>query len=257
MSEYENFSKVYDKFMSDAPYDEWTAYIKKIWDKYSLSPFLVAELGCGTGNITERLAKMGYDMIGIDSSADMLLKAKEKSEKNGSNVLYLKQDMRNFELYGTVGSIISMCDSINYITSKNDMIKVFKLVNNYLDPGGLFIFDLNTIYKFKNILGENSFSQTDETSAYTWENHYDETSGINEYYINFFIKDDKTGLYERFEEEHYEKGYEIEEIKNIIVKSGLEFIAVFDELTFSSPKNDSERIFFIAKEKGKSAKGYS
>ena len=252
MSAYENFSKVYDKFMSDTPYDEWVDYIKKIWDKYSLFPKLIAELGCGTGNITERLANMGIETIGIDSSEDMLSKAKEKAEKNKTEILYLKQDMRSFELYGTVDCIISLCDSINYITQKSDLLKVFKLVNNYLDPEGLFIFDLNTIYKFKNILGQNSFSQTDETSAYTWENYFDETDNINEYYTNFFIKDENTGLYERFEEEHYERGYTVDEIKEVIDKSGLEFVAVFDELTLVPPKNDSERIFFIAREKGKS-----
>ncbi len=251
MPAYENFSKVYDKFMSDTPYDEWIKYIKKIWDKYSLSPKLIAELGCGTGNITQRLSDMGYDVIGIDCSSEMLSKAKEKAQKNGKEILYLEQDMTDFELYGTVSCILSLCDSINYITEEKDLLKVFKLVNNYLDPNGLFIFDLNTIYKFKNILAQNSFSYTDETSAYTWENYYDEEESINEYYTNFFIKDDKTGLYERFEEEHYEKGYTIEKIKELIEKSGLEFIAVFNELTFALPEKNSERIFFVAQEKGK------
>ncbi|MCI8804708.1 MAG: class I SAM-dependent methyltransferase [Clostridiales bacterium] len=251
MSAYEGFSKVYDKFMEDAPYDDWINYLKKIWEKYSLSPRLIAELGCGTGNITERLADMGYDMIGIDSSENMLSKAREKTGKNKAEVLYLNQDMRDFELYGTVDCVISLCDSINYITEYDDLLKVFKLVNNYLDPKGLFIFDLNTIYKFKNILGQNSFSQTDESSACTWENYFDENESINEYYTNFFIKDDKTGLYERFEEEHYERGYTIAEIKKIIEESGLEFVAVFDEMTFSPPKDNSERIFFVAREKEK------
>ncbi len=251
MAAYDSFSKVYDKFMSDTPYDDWVNYIKEIWEKYALSPKLIAELGCGTGNITQRLADMGYDMIGIDSSENMLSKAREKAGKNKTDILYLNQDMRYFELYGTVDCIISLCDSINYITEYDDLLKVFKLVNNYLEPKGLFIFDLNTIYKFKNILGQNSFSQTDEFSACTWENYFDENESINEYYTNFFIKDEKTGLYERFEEEHYEKGYTVLEIKRVIEKSGLEFLAVFDEMTFSPPKEDSERIFFVAREKQK------
>ena len=251
LSAYENFSRVYDKFMSDTPYDEWIEYIKKIWDKFGLSPNLIAELGCGTGNITQRLSDLGYDMIGIDYSENMLSEAREKATENNSKILYLEQDMREFELYGTVDCILSLCDSINYILEENELLKVFKLVNNYLDPKGLFIFDLNTIYKFKNILGQNSFSQTDENSAYTWENYFDEDECINEYYTNFFIEDEETGLYERFEEEHYEKGYEIETIKELIQKSGLEFVAVFDELTFDYPKADSQRIFFVARENGK------
>ena len=250
MSAYENFSKVYDKYMSDTPYDEWIEYIRQIWDKYSLSPKLIAELGCGTGNVTQRLSDMGYDVIGIDRSGEMLAKAREKSG-GGKEILYLQQDMTDFELYGTVDCILSLCDSINYITEEEDLLSVFKLVNNYLDPKGLFIFDLNTIYKFKNILGQNSFSQTDENSAYTWENYYDDNESINEYYTNFFIKDEKTGFYERFEEEHYEKGYTVEKIKELLKKSGLKFEAVFDELTFSPPRENSERIFFVARENGK------
>ena len=194
---------------------------------------------------------MGYDMIGIDYSENMLSEAREKNTENQTEILYLEQDMRELELYGTVDCILSLCDSINYILEEDDLLTVFKLVNNYLDPKGLFIFDLNTIYKFKNILGQNSFSQTDENSAYTWENYFDEEENINEYYTNFFIQDDSTGLYERFEEEHYEKGYEIETIKNLLNKAGLEFIAVFNELTFDPPTDKSQRIFFVARENGK------
>ncbi len=248
---YENFSKVYDKFMADTPYDEWIEYIKRIWDKFSLSPKLIAELGCGTGNITQRLYNMGYDMIGIDCSENMLSFAREKACLNHSEILYLEQDMREFELYGTVDCVLSLCDSINYILEEEELFEVFKLVNNYLEPKGLFIFDLNTIYKFKYILASNSFSQSGESSAYTWENYFDEDESVNEYYTNFFIRDDKSGLYERFEEEHYEKGYTIEAIKDLIIKSGLEFLAVYDEMTFFPPKSNSERIFFVARESGK------
>jgi len=248
---YENFAGVYDKFMSDIPYDKWVDYIKKIWERYSFSPKLIAELGCGTGNITRRLYDMSYDMIGIDSSAEMLSAAAEKNENNG--ILYLNQDMRNFELYGTVDCIISLCDCVNYILDDEELIQVFRLVNNYLEPKGLFIFDINTIYKFEKVLGQNTFSQTYEDCACTWENYYDKKERINEYYTNFFIKDYKTGLYERFEEEHFEKGYEIKEMKNLIEKSGLDFIGVFDELTFSPPKENSERVFFVARENGKTS----
>jgi len=242
---------VYDKFMADTPYDEWIEYIKSIWKRFSLSPKLIAELGCGTGNVTQRLSNMGYDMIGIDCSENMLSFAREKAYSNDSDILYLEQDMREFELYGTVDCVLSLCDSINYILEEEELFRVFKLVNNYLEPKGLFIFDLNTIYKFKYILANNSFSQSDESSAYTWENYFDEDEFINEYYTNFFIKDEKSGLYERFEEEHYEKGYDIDEIRDLIIKSGLEFLAVYDEMTFLPPRSDSQRVFFVARENGK------
>ncbi|MGN1317547.1 MAG: class I SAM-dependent DNA methyltransferase, partial [Lachnospirales bacterium] len=158
MSCYENFAKVYDLYMENTPYDEWTEYVMEIFKKHNLpnTTGIIAELGCGTGNMTTRLQKKGFDMIGIDMSEQMLTKAKEKSD---SNILYLEQDMTEFELYGTVDAIVSFCDSINYITDEEDLLQVFKLVNNYLDIKGLFVFDINTIYKFKEILGDNCFCE--------------------------------------------------------------------------------------------------
>lgn len=245
MADYEGFAEVYDIFMQDTPYDEWTSYIERIWKHYGLKPKLVCDLACGTGNITTRLAAKGYDMIGIDRSDSMLTKAREKSPEN---ILYLNQDMREFELYGTVDSIVCLCDSINYITDSDDLLEVFRLINNYLDPKGLFIFDINTIHKFRDILSDNCFCETTDSSAYTWENYYDEEENINEFYTNFFIKDKDSGLYHRFEEYHYEKGYPIDEISELIEKSGMKLLGVFDELTLTPPTKDSSRIFFVAQE---------
>ena len=158
MGAYESFASVYDLFMNDVDYDGWTDYIEEIWKKFDLTPGLVCELGCGTGNITLRLAERGYDMIAVDLSAEMLSEAEKKAEEKNINALFLMQDMREFELYGTVSSVLCLCDSLNYITEDEDMQDVFDLVNNYLDPGGLFIFDLNTEYKFREIYGQNTFS---------------------------------------------------------------------------------------------------
>lgn len=250
MGAYEGFAEVYDWFMDDIDYDSWVDYIERIWSSYNKTPKLIADLGCGTGNVTERLANKGYDMIGIDISEDMLAEAREKAYENENQILYLLQDMREFELYGTVDIIISLFDSLNYITEEEDLLKVFKLVNNYLEPKGLFIFDLNTKYKFKNILGENTFTQIDDDAAYIWENYYDEDSEINEYYLNIFVKDND-GRYERYEEVHHEKAYEIDVIKDLINKSGLKLLNIYDAYTFDEPKETSERIFFIAMENGK------
>lgn len=255
MADYESFAEVYDLYMQDTPYQEWENYILKLFEKHQLpkSTNIIAELGCGTGNMTTLLSKSGYDMIGIDISEQMLNKAMQKAKAENLDILYLLQDMREFELYGTVDAVIAICDSINYITEPDELLTVFKLVNNYLDPNGLFIFDLNTIYKFENILAQNSFCETSENSAYTWENYYDSEERINEFYTNFFIKDNESGLYERHEEYHYEKGYTIDEIKELLEKAGLQFEAAYEELTFSLPTEKSQRVFFVAKEiqKGK------
>ena len=210
---YESFAQVYDEFMEDTPYDQWLEYIKEIFKRHGLinNTNIVAELGCGTGNMTTRLAENGFDMIGIDISEEMLAKAIEKTQEKNLDILYLNQDMREFELYGTVDAIVAVCDSINYVIETEDLLEVFKLVNNYLEPKGLFVFDLNTIYKFDKVLGCNSFCETTENSAYTWENYYDADEKINEFYTNFFIKQEN-GFYERFEEFHYEKVYIIYQI---------------------------------------------
>ena len=135
MKAYTSFAQVYDTFMDNVPYQQGCDYLCKLLHQHGIDQGLIAELGCGTGSLTERLAAAGYDMIGIDNSPDMLELAQEKRVASGSDILYLLQDMREFELYGTVRGIISFCDSINYITDPDDLLQVFRLVNNYLDPG--------------------------------------------------------------------------------------------------------------------------
>ncbi len=247
MSSYESFASVYDLFMSDVDYDEWVDYIGEIWKKFNIKPDLICELGCGTGNISLRLSKKGFDVIGIDNSDDMLSEARQKAENEKLDVLFLLQDMREFELYGTVNCILCLCDSLNYITEEDDVLTVFKLVNNYLHPNGLFVFDLNTEYKFKNIYGENTFSEITDDAAYIWENYYDEDEQINEYYLNFFVKN-HMGSYDRTEEEHYERAYSLDTIKSLIEKSGMKFEAAYDAFTFEPARQDSERIYVVARE---------
>ena len=251
MDAYTSFAEVYDMFMDNIPYEDWCGYLTSLLKEYGINDGLVLDLGCGTGTLTELLAKEGYDMIGVDVSEDMLQEAIEKRAESGLPILYLLQDMREFELFGTVDIVLSLCDSINYITEESELLEVFKLVNNYLEPKGYFIFDLNTEYKFKNLLGNKSFSDAEENKAYIWQNYYDEDEKINEYYVNFFIEDEKTGLYERIEEVHYEKAYSIETIRRLLTESGIEFVCAYDAFTFDEPKKDSERIYIISKENGK------
>lgn len=233
--------------MGNAPYNEWTAYILEIWRRLNYSPKLVLDLACGTGNMTTRLSKNGFDMIGIDISEEMLMVAREKLQESENGILYLCQDMCEFELYGTVDAIVCICDGINYLIEDGQLYEVFKLIKNYLNPDGYFIFDINTEHKFKNILSNNSYSEILEEAAYIWENYYDEDEKINEYQATFFIKNDQNDFYERFDELHYERAYSIEEISNQIESAGLCLVDVYDDLTFDRPKMESERIFFVVK----------
>ena len=178
MEQYTSFAEVYDTFMDNVPYDEWIADIVNKLKSEGINDGLVLDLGCGTGTITEGLAKNGYDMIGVDSSEDMLAIAMEKNVKSGFDILYLCQDIVDFELYGTVRAIVSCCDTLNYITEKEDLLQVFKWVNNYLEPDGVFIFDVNSEYKYEELLADNTFAENRDDSSFIWENTFDNDSRI-------------------------------------------------------------------------------
>ena len=250
MEQYTNFAKVYDLFMDNVPYDKWVERIRDILHKENIFDGLICDLGCGTGAITERLANIGYDMIGIDNSYDMLDIAMEKKYASGNDILYLCQDMREFELYGTVRAIVSGCDGLNYIQDLSGLEEVFSLVNNYLDPGGLFIFDMNTVYKYQNILGENTFSEVRDQAAFIWENTYDNNKRINEYDLNLFIKLEND-IYKRFEERHVQRAYTFDEIVSAINSSNMQLEKYLDADTYGDLRENTERILFIAREKGK------
>lgn len=249
MATYESFAEVYDLFMDNVPYDVWKAHLLDILGQYHITDGLVAELGCGTGKMTRRLAEAGYDMIGIDNSYDMLSIAMEHPAED---ILYLCQDMRAFELYGTVAAVISVCDSMNYIVEYEDLVEVIRLVNNYLDPGGVFVFDVNTLYKYRTQLADHTFAENREQGSFIWENTFDEDSRINEYDLTLYIQDEEDADYfMRFEEVHYQRAYEIAEIQKALQEGGMEFLGVLDADTMDVVQETTERMYVIAKEQGK------
>ena len=251
MEAYTSFAAVYDTFMDNIPYEEWEKYLKSLLYEYGVREGLVLELGCGTGNMTEILAQSGYDMIGVDNAEEMLEIAIEKRMKSGLDILYLQQDMREFELYGTVKAIVSVCDSLNYILEEEELEEVFRLVNNYLDPGGVFIFDFNTVYKYREILGDQTIAENREECGFIWDNYYYEEERINEYELSLFIREGDSELYRKYQETHFQKAYDLETMKRLITQSGLEYITAYDAFTKEAPTRVSERIYVIARERGK------
>lgn len=254
MEAYSSFAKVYDLFMGDVPYEEWSRYIIGILQEYGMEDGLVLDLGCGTGKLTRLLGAAGYDMIGVDNAAEMLEVAQEAELENTKSsekqILYLQQDMREFELYGTVRAVVSICDSMNYLLEEKDLRRVFELVNNYLDPKGIFIFDLNTVYKYEELLGETTISENRDEGSFIWDNFYDAETGINEYDLTLFIRE-KENLYRKYEETHFQRAYSLETVKKLLAEAGMEFVAAYDAFTREPVKADSERIYIIAKENGK------
>ena len=202
--------------------------------------------------MTEMLADAGYDMIGIDNSEEMLAEAMEKRAESGHDILYLLQDMQDFELYGTVRAVISVCDSMNYLTDEEDLEYLFALVNNYLDPGGIFIFDFNTEYKYREVLGNQVIAEDRDECSFIWENYYNHTSMINEYELTLFVREDEeASLYRKYQESHFQKAYTLREMRGLLEKAGLKFVAAYDAYTKKAPMYTSERITVIAREYGK------
>lgn len=275
MEAYTDFASVYDIFMDDTPYEEWASYIMDLLEEYGVAKGdlpeaesarqkalavernVVVDLGCGTGTLTELLADRGCDMIGIDASQEMLNIALEKRERSGKEILYLCQDMRELELYGTAGAVISVCDSLNYLLEEEEMLRVFRLVNNYLYPGGVFLFDFNTVYKYETVIGDSVIAENREDCSFIWENYYDAEGQINEYDLTIFARtenQDGEDIFRRFTETHYQRGYTLEEMRGMVEKVGMEFVRAEDADTRGEVREESERIYVIARECGKDRK---
>ena len=263
MEAYQDFAYVYDEFMDETPYEDWCERTDALIRKYGVSKpqrnaedvldsekNLVVDLGCGTGTLTELLYQKGYDMIGVDNSESMLGIAIEKRTVSGSEILYLLQDMRELELYSTVGTVISVCDSVNYILEEEELLQVFSLINNYLYPDGIFIFDFNTEYKYREIIGDATIAENREECSFIWENFYDEESCINQYDVTVFVQEEET-LFRRFSETHYQKGYTVEQIVTLLEQVGMSIVELRDADTEGEVTPESERVLVVAREQGK------
>lgn len=244
---YKGFANVYDHMMENIPYEEWFSKLKLYLKEHGLADGRICELGCGTGIMTEKFAKAGYQMIGLDKSVDMLALARQKQEETKSDILYLNQDMTEMELDKPVNACISVCDSMNYLLQEEEMSALFERVKKYLTPGGLFIFDLKTVYCYRNVIGNQTWVEQDEEVSYIWENFFYEDQDINEYMLTIFRKQPDTGLYERMEEAHYQRAYLPERLKSLLAEAGLTLVDSFDEDMETPIRENSERIYLIAK----------
>ena len=219
---------------------------------------LVVDLGCGTGTLTELLYQKGYDMIGVDNSQEMLEAALAKKQMSGSEILYLCQDMRELDFYSTVGTVLSVCDSVNYLLEDEDVEKTFALVNNYLYPGGIFIFYFNTVYKYEQVIGDATIAENRDTCSFIWENYYHEEERINEYDLTVFVKEEGEeacgqdssgeGLFRRFTETHFQRGYTLKEMSGFVEKAGMQVVCALDADTHGDVTDCSERIYVVARE---------
>lgn len=243
-------ASVYDKLNEEIDYKKWADFFEICFERYGVrKPEIVLDLACGTGRMTCEMAKRGYDMIGVDGSIDML---SEAYSKNTEGILYLCQDMRELDLYGTVGATLCCLDSLNYLTEDKDFIKVLSLVHNYSDPDALFMFDVNSRYKFENIYADNSYileAEGENGAIFCgWQNSYDRESKICSFYLSVF-EEGENGEYYRADEEQRERFYSTKEIKNALESTGFELVDIFSDTDFSAVNENSERLYFVARVK--------
>lgn len=244
MDAYTSFAQVYDMFMDNVSYDDWADYIEACLREHGVNEGTVLDLGCGTGKITRIMAEKGYDMIGVDLAMDMLDIA---CNTGPDSILYLMQDMRELELYGKVRAVYSTCDCFNYILEAEELLESFKCVREYLEEDGVFIFDMNTPYKYTQVLAENTFAENRDEGSFIWENYYDEEEQINEYDLTLFIAEDTDDgtLYRKFEETHYQKSYQPKKIKELLEKAGFNVEAMYDGYSRNKLNEESERMTFV------------
>ncbi len=263
MEAYQDFAEVYDELMDNTPYGVWAQRLDELIRKYGVSKperdaegildserNLVVDMGCGTGTLTEIMYEKGYDMIGVDSSESMLNVAMGKKERSGAQILYLLQDMRDLELYSTVGTIFCVCDSLNYLLEEDELLDVFTVVNKYLFPGGVFIFDFNTVYKYREVIGNTTIAENREDCSFIWENIYDSEEEINEYDLTIFVREEDE-RFRKFTETHFQRGYVTEQMIRLVEQAGMNIVEVMDADTGEAVTGESERVYVVAREHGK------
>ncbi len=246
--QYSSLAEVYDALNFGCDYNAYAEYLaKEISSNESFKTELVLDLACGTGKLTLLLRDLGYDMTGVDISEDMLSVAREESYKRGiGDVLWLCQDMKDFELYGTVDACVCCLDSINYLTKLKDVKKCFSLVYNYLAPDGIFVFDVNTPHRFKSVYGNNDYILENGGALCAWQNEFNEKSGLCRFFLSVFTENDD-GTYSRNDEIQTEKCYTLAQLKRALTDTGFEILGIYGDFNHSLATDTDEKWYFTAR----------
>ena len=246
MTSYNSFARFYDGLMEDADYKNRCEYILALAKKHNHEMGITLDLACGTGSLTRELAKNGVDVYGIDASAEMLCEAMQKNSEEGLNILYLRQKMQNLDLYGTIDTCVCTLDSINHVTNISDVAKAFDRVGLFMDDEGLFIFDVNTVYKHREVLANNTFVIENENVYCVWQSTLEEDDVVK---INLDFFEEEDGVYYRSEESFCERAYSDEQLREMLLKAGFEVEAVYGDMTFEKPAETEQRAIYVARMK--------
>lgn len=247
MSGYSAFARYYDELTANIDYVKRGEYFHSLIKKFGKTDGkILLDLACGTGSISEVMAELGYDVIGVDNSDEMLGIAIEKKFDKGLNIQYLCQDMRKIDMFGTVDVTVCALDSINHLSSLNDVRKVFEGVAFFSEIGGLFIFDVNTLYKHRRILADNTFTYETNNVYCIWENTLDDGTDEVRMHLEFFEREEN-GMYSRSSDDFSEKAYSEEELEKLLEECGFELLAKYGDDTYEAPADTTQRIVYTAR----------
>jgi ubiquinone/menaquinone biosynthesis C-methylase UbiE len=244
---YDNFSRFYDLLTDNVEYEKRADYFCRLLSLCGINGGILLDLACGTGSISVEMAKKGFDVIGVDSSIGMLNAARQKIYESGEQILLLNQSMDDIDLFGTVDCAVCVLDSINHLADENQVKRTFEKVSLFMNPGGAFAFDVNTLYKHKNVLADNTFVYDLDELYCVWQNNFNAADGSVDISLDFFEEDD--GAYYRSYESFTEKAYDLADIEKWLEEAGFEVVGIFDDMTTEKAHPETERAVFLAKKK--------
>jgi ubiquinone/menaquinone biosynthesis C-methylase UbiE len=243
---YENFAYFYDQLMRDVPYEKWVDLINLKKEKWNVKGKKLLDLACGTGELSVRFAEAGYEVTGIDLSSDMLSIAQTKAEEKGCHIHFYQQNMAELELTGQYDVIGIFCDSLNYLPTEEGVKQTFQRVHHYLQKGGLFIFDVHSVYKMTDVFIDHTYTYDDDEICYIWNCFPGEEIHSVEHELTFFVQD-ASGKYDRYDENHFQRTFSVETYTKWLTEAGFECLEVLGDFADSSINEGQwERIFFIA-----------
>jgi SAM-dependent methyltransferase len=244
---YGKFAYLYDELMKDVPYDKWVDLVKENVSKYNVKGIRLLDLACGTGELSVKFASKGFDVTGVDLSEDMLMVAQGKATDKGMNMQFYQQNMAELEGLGQFDIIGIFCDSLNYLQSEQEVSDTFLRVYEHLDDNGLFIFDVHSIHKIMQIFMNQTFAINDDEISYIWHSYQGEHPNSVEHDLSFFVLDQGSGKYDRYDELHFQRTFPIEVYGKWLKDAGFEVLEVTADFEAVSPQTQSERIFFICR----------
>lgn len=247
MAGYEVFASFYDRLTENVNYAAWADYLLGLFSRFQGDkPKVLLDLACGSGSLSEQLIARGVDVIGVDGSPEMLMQAQEKSAPFGDKWMLLCQDMRQLDLFGTVNGAVCMLDSLNHLTETRDLEEVFRRLGLFIEPGGLMIFDVNTLYKHQQVLGDQVFVYDEPDFYCVWQNRFLPRRNETEITLDFFVPEGEE-QYARYQEQFRERAYSMKTWQDLLEKAGFEVLAQFGELTENAPAEEEQRVVFVAK----------